>query len=175
MAHFGPGPFQINLRMTVNSKMASNGPQNFHNVYYHKQLCDDQRRNGGVNQAKLWMKLWMDATKGNWLVTLRVCCPPTPTATKQDAYSTADKLGNLIKEIMDSNDLVLDILIIKYPGAPRSMFMTTAYVRIQAEHMRWALSLMEKINLCRVGHHFFTCTLETSPAPWSNHVQHMRR
>ena len=124
-----------------------------------------KKRNNGMSQAKLWQK----ATQEGWVKTLRCVCPAV--ASRAEGYDTEAKLRYMILETMGTIQPILDIYISMYDeGAPQGMSLTTAYIRVLAEHISWAINLKNTINMLKVGNHLFSCTLEEeSVRPMESH------
>ena len=133
-----------------------------------------RKRNDGIGQSNLWSV----ATKEGWVLALRVICPAV--STRVEGYKTASKLKHMILQTMGTVKPVLDIYMSMYDeGAQWGQPMqTTAYIRILAEHIRWAMNLMNTLNMYKIGNHLLSCTLEdSSTRPWDKskrvHAQSM--
>ena len=105
--------------------------------------------------------LWKAATREGWVIALRVVCPPV--ASRQEGYRTQGKVRAAIQELMGHLRYILDVYISLYnEGQADGIFITTAYIRIMAQNINYALNLMNAFNHYQVGNHQFSCTLETN-------------
>ena len=134
--------------------------------FHGKDLAKAVRKatNGGM--AALLDDLFDQGT----MLSIRINCPPAPSTQR---YKTEERIRILIFEQMRSVNEIYDLHVsCVNEDEAEQLVATTAYVRIPCFEYKYALDVVNSINMTRTKSHFFEASFETTSVrhqkPWKH-------